>query len=122
MNATTPQQDGLRGKVKPLDPRINNAFKAAYNKGLQAGKTGQHQALNPYPDFRDYRGCVTFSRAFRRYWHTGWKHGAAGCTCPKPCFQRDYIFYDGWSYAADCKVPDHVDERALRTKRKHGNP
>jgi hypothetical protein len=52
--------------------RGNRAFLAAYRKGHAARMAGEPFSANPYPDGRNDRGGVTFSRAFGRYWERGW--------------------------------------------------
>lgn len=55
-----------------LDTR-NAAFASAFHKGATARAAGKPANHNPYPDYRTYRGSVTFSRAFARYWQDGWE-------------------------------------------------
>ena len=48
----------------------------AYKKGLAAAKAGLPESSCPYGDIStDYKNGCTYSSAFRRYWHDGWKDG-----------------------------------------------
>ena len=51
----------------------NPALNAAYHKGAYAAAQGLSSKHCPYADTRTQRGCVTFSRAFRRAWMTGYQ-------------------------------------------------
>ena len=50
----------------------NRAFLSAYNKGRMSARWGLSKSSNPYPDKRNRKGGVTFSRAFRRFWERGY--------------------------------------------------
>ena len=54
----------------------NKALQSAYEKGYRAGLNGDYSG-NPYPDTKNYRGGVTFSRAFRRAWYAGQESGSS---------------------------------------------
>jgi len=51
----------------------NKAFIHAYKRGLLARRCGLSETNNPYPDKKNWRGRVTFSRAFRRFWERGYQ-------------------------------------------------
>lgn len=53
----------------------NRVFISAYRKGQRAAVYGFSKSSNPYPDLKNRKGRVTFSRAFRRYWVEGFKDG-----------------------------------------------
>lgn len=50
----------------------NRALQGAFWKGWRARRDGEPITACPYQDKRDYRGSVTFSRAFIRAWEYGW--------------------------------------------------
>lgn len=51
----------------------NKALISAFTKGMEARKAGKPATANPYNDVRNYRGMITFSRSFYRYWNRGWE-------------------------------------------------
>ena len=53
----------------------NKAFISAYKKGQMVAVYGLLKSSNPYPDKRNRKGRVTFSRAFRRFWVEGFTDG-----------------------------------------------
>lgn len=44
----------------------------AFSLGFIASQEGKSENACPYPDLRTDRGNVTFSRAYRRRWFTGY--------------------------------------------------
>ena len=76
----------------------NRAFRAAYERGRQAGNAGMPAEANPYPDHRADSGCITWSRAFRKYWRRGWEVGRAewkaGRERRKPGLMRPHFWED----------------------------
>jgi len=50
----------------------NKSFQTAYKKGKIASAFGRPESSNPYPDKKNNKGGVTFSRAFRNYWLKGY--------------------------------------------------
>lgn len=53
----------------------NKAFIAAYKKGKNFAAYGLPISSNPYPDKKNSKGNVTYSRAFRRFWELGYMEG-----------------------------------------------
>lgn len=55
----------------------HKGFQAAWSKGYEAGEAGKASSTCPYPDYRTgYKAGATFSRAWAKYWHAGFKVGA----------------------------------------------
>jgi hypothetical protein len=52
----------------------NRALISAFAKGMEARAKGEPSTANPYSDVRNYRGMITFSRAFYRFWNRGWSN------------------------------------------------
>jgi hypothetical protein len=57
----------------PIHNKRNRAFQGAFKKGYLAFHDGKRLEENPYPDWRTYRGSVTYSRAFWRCWRAGFE-------------------------------------------------
>ena len=84
---------------------MNKAFLGAYHKGIVAGRDGKTIRDCPYGDWRTYRGAVTFSRAFIKYWEEGLEAGNAGCTCQYPYPLGHFVDMNiVWKISDDCPV------------------
>jgi len=57
----------------PDDHGYTGALAGAYRKGWRARVEGLLLGDCPYKDRRKMDGRVTFSRAFRKAWHRGWR-------------------------------------------------
>lgn len=59
--------------VGALPKTKNRAFRGAFCKGWVSRLCGFKRSENPYSDVLSWRGHVTFSRAFRKYWDDGFE-------------------------------------------------
>lgn len=53
-------------------------FGSAYLTGYLAGAGGMPRTHCPYRDRRTHEGKVTYARAWRKAWLSGWDDGKAG--------------------------------------------
>jgi ribosome modulation factor len=51
----------------------NPSHRGAYMKGYRAGVDGQPESACPYEDRRKPSGLLSWSRAYIRVWHEGWR-------------------------------------------------
>ena len=51
----------------------HKALQGAHDFGVLAASQGLAKSQNKYPDYRTGRGCLTWSRSFRRAWAEGWE-------------------------------------------------
>lgn len=51
---------------------MSRALDGAERKGAEARRAGRPRRANPYPDLRTNKGAITWSRAFRTAWDSGW--------------------------------------------------
>jgi ribosome modulation factor len=52
---------------------FRRVFRRAYLDGRTAAFAGRKESACPYEDKLNWRGHVTFSRAFRNAWSAGWE-------------------------------------------------
>jgi hypothetical protein len=68
-----PGQAQLPGIAPEIPATLSKALAGAWRKGQEAALAGKTQMDCPYGDVRTYRGGVTYSRSFRKWWRDGFE-------------------------------------------------